>query len=379
MSNALQRLTHEPWRIAAGVLVLTALWVGSGLLFPKARVRDQAAPAAVAQPAPEVQVERLSAQPVLRTVTLSGRTAPARTVELKAETTGRVVATGAARGARIDAGTLIVRLDDSDRSARLAQTRATLRQRELEYAGQSKLRPQGYISDAKLAESAAQLESARADLRRAEIDIARMTVRAPFPGALQDRVVEAGDYVSPGTKLATFVDERTLVVAASVAENQVVALRRGLKGKARLATGQEVTGVVRYVAPVADQKTRTFGVELEFANPQGTLPAGVSAEIDIPIGTVQAHHVATSLLTLDESGIVGVKLLDAAGRAQFVPAQVALATTDGAWVTGLPDPAPVITQGQGFVKSGQAVVARFVAPGKESLASRAPPGAAIRE
>lgn len=351
----LARLTRNPWQLAAAVLVITAAWVGSGVLFPHRREPERAAPAATAQSLPEVVVSDLRAEPVTRTITLFGRTEPARTVELKAETTGRVVSVGAARGTRVGANAVIVQLDDADRLARLTQARATLRQREVEFEGQTKLKPSGYISEAKLAESQAQLETARAELRRAELDIARMTVRAPFAGALQERFVEQGDYVSPGIKVASFVDERTLIVAASVAENQIGALRRGLSGEARLATGERVKGTLRYVAPVAEGKTRTFAIELELPNPGGTLHAGVTAQVDVPVGTVRAHRLPPSLLTLDDSGAVGVKIADAAGKALFVPVQVARADTEGTWVTGLPDPAPVITGGQGYVKAGQPI------------------------
>lgn len=355
------QFVRQPWRVAVAVLLLTALWVASGALFPSSREVDRPAPTVRGGAAPEVVVSEISAEEVSRTVTLFGRTEPARSVELKAETTGRVVSVGVPRGSRVGAGAVILQLDDADRLARLTQARATLRQRELEFEGQTKLRPSGYISDAKLAESQAMLEMARAELRRAELDIARMTVRAPFAGALQDRFVEQGDYVSPGTKVANFVDERSLVVAASVAEKDIGALRRGLAGEARLATGERVRGILRYVAPVSEGKTRTFAVELEIPNAAGALRAGVTAEVDVPVGKVRAHRLPSSLLTLAEDGTVGVKIVDKTGRAHFMPTQVARADAGGTWVTGLPDPAPVITGGQGYVKSGQVVRAQRIA------------------
>lgn len=371
MSTLTEKIRHRPWLVALAVLALTALWVLSGLLFPKPRKVETAAPAERAEIIPEVQVMSLTAEPVTRSVTLFGRTEPARVVELRAETAGRVVAIGAARGAQVGAGAVLLQLEDGDRSARLAQARATLRQRELEYDGQLKLKPQGYISDAKLAESAALLETARTELRRAQLDSARATLRAPFAGALQDRVVEVGDYVSPGTVVATFVENRRLVVAASLSESQITGVKPGLEGKAVLGTGQSAQGRVRYVAPVADAKTRTFAVELEIANPRGELPAGVTAEISLPTGTVQAHRISPSLLSLDDSGAVGVKLLGANGRVRLQPAAVARSSPDGVWVTGLPNPAPVITGGQGYVRDGQLVRTTGVGP-STSLAASGP-------
>jgi multidrug efflux system membrane fusion protein len=359
MSAFVERVKREPWLLALCILALVILWLLTGLIWPKQRVADVAAPANADAVVSEVQARMLTAEPVARVVSLSARIEPARTVELKAETSGRVVAVGAARGTRVAAGTLIVRLDVGDRMARATQARATLKQREIEFAGLTKLKPEGYISDAKMAETAAQLEAARAELQRANIDLARMSIRAPFAGALQDRTVEVGDYVSPGTTVATFVDERTLVASASLAEDQAAGLKRGAQGTARLSTGETVAGVVRYVAPVADPATRTFKVELEFPNARGLLPAGVTAEVQLPLGSVMAHRLSPALLTLDENGAVGVKLLGEQSRVRFLPVAVVRSSPDGIWVQGLPKTATVITVGQGYVRTGQVVKARI--------------------
>ena len=368
--NLLTRLAQRPAWIAGGLLALLVIWLASGLVTSGDRPRDQPAPSVRTAAVTPVQVTSIAAEKVTRVVTLSGRTAPARTVEVRAETSGRVVAIGAPRGGRVESGALLVRLDSGDRLARLSQARAVLHQREIEYEGQMKLKPQGYISDAKLAESSAQLEAARAELTRAEIDVARMQIRAPFAGALQDRSVEVGDYVSPGTTVATFVDERRLAVAGSVAEAQADGIRRGLTGTAKLATGRVVTGRLRYVAPVADSATRTFAVELEIDNPKGELPVGVTADIELPVGEVLAHRLSPALLTLDDSGVVGVKILGKDQRVEFKPAVVVRSTSDGVWISGLPDPANVIVGGQGFVRVGDRVSAQAPAAALNSERSR---------
>jgi membrane fusion protein, multidrug efflux system len=349
---------RRPWVIAVALLAAIAAWMASGLnkeadpASVSAGAREVSADAAGPQ---RVQARLQAAEPVTRTLTVYGRTAPARVVELKTETSGRVVAIGAARGARVAAGGLLLTLDDRDRAARLSEARAVVRQRDLEYQGQLKLKPQGYISEAKLAESAALLEGARAELRRAELDLEHRDIRAPFAGSLQDRSVEIGDYVSDGDVVATFVDDVTLIVEGAVAEHHAAALRTGAHGSARLATGQRVAGTVRYVAPVADPATRTFAIELAIDNPDGSLPAGVTSEIDLPAGTILAQRVSPALLTLNDEGELGVKTIDESGRVEFHRADIARSTSDGVWLAGLPNPARIITVGQGFVAAGRLV------------------------
>jgi multidrug efflux system membrane fusion protein len=144
-------------------------------------------------------------------------------------------------------------------------------------------------------------------------------------------------------------------VIGSVAEQHASGLEEGAPGQAKLATGQKVSGTLRYIAPVADQATRTFTIELLVDNPEGRLPAGVTAEIELPVGTVLAHRVSPALLTLNDTGDLGIKLVGDGGRVEFYPAEVARSSAEGIWLMGLPDPARIITVGQGFVTPGRLV------------------------
>jgi multidrug efflux system membrane fusion protein len=68
-----------------------------------------------------------------------------------------------------------------------------------------------------------------------------------------------------------------------------------------------------------------------------------------------AHRVSPSLLTLDDAGNVGVKIINDKGKVEFVVADIALSSTDGVWLAGLPVTATIITVGQGYVTSGAMV------------------------
>ncbi len=291
----------------------------------------------------------------MRTIIVNGRTAPARVVELSAETDGRIEHIGVERGANVNRSEVIVRLDERDRRARLAQAEATVKQREVEYEGRMRLKSESYVSEAQLQEAIAMLEAAKAELTRARLDLDYMTIRAPFDGALQSRIVEVGDFVKLGDPIATFVDNRTIIVSANVSEFDARFVETGQAAEARLATGETVRGTVRYVAPVADEATRTFVVELEVDNSGGKLRAGGTAELRIPADSVYAHRISPSLLTLDDAGNIGLKIINDKGVVEFVVADIALSSSDGMWVAGLPKTATIITVGQGFVTAGSTV------------------------
>lgn len=348
--------SYKSWLISAGIAVAIGAWLLSG----QTGSNDESGNSVTASVDPgeirtSVRVRSQIAEEVTRTITVNGKTAPARIVELNAETDGRVVAIGIERGERLDRGEVIVRLDERDRSARLAQAVATVKQRELEFSAREKLKGDSYVSEAQLQEAAAMLEAAKAELARAELDIEYMVIRAPFDGALQERLVEIGDYVKAADPIATFVDERTLIVSANVSEFDAHNVSKGETASAKLATGEIVNGVIRYVAPVADEATRTFVVELEVDNATGSYRGGMTAELMIPAETVFAHKISPSLLTLDDEGNIGIKTVNELGQVEFHRADIAMSSSEGIWIVGLPHSASIITVGQGFVNAGALV------------------------
>ena len=349
---------YKSWLMSAGIVVVVAVWLASGQLRDDAGNEARAgAGAATSMPKNAVRVRTQSAEEVMRTIVVNGRTEPARSVRIAAETDGRIEYIGADRGASMERGEIIVRLDRRDRSARLAQAEALVKQREVEYAARERLESESYVSEAQLQEAVALLETAKAELIRARLDLGYMTIRAPFAGALQARAVEIGDFVKRGDPIATYVDNRTIVVSAELSEFDARFVDVGDEAEAQLATGETVRGRIRYVAPVADDATRTFDIELEVDNEDGALRAGGTAVLRVPAEPVLAHRMSPSLLTLDDAGNVGVKIIDEDGRVAFVAADVALSANDGVWLAGLPETATIITVGQGYVTTGAVVTA----------------------
>ena len=349
----------KSWLISGAMIIAVALWLVSGQFGDTTQSAATSVVTDAARSASKnaVRVRTQSAEMVMRTITVNGKTAPARVVELAAETDGRVEYIGAERGASLDRGDIIARLDNRDRTARLAQAEATVKQREVEYEGRARLKSESYVSEAQLQEAVATLEAAKAELTRARLDLGYMTIRAPFAGALQSRIVEVGDFVKRGDPIAIYVDNRTVIVSANLSEFDAQFVDVGDDADARLATGEKVRGRIRYVAPVADEATRTFAVELEIDNSNEELRIGGTAELHIPAENVFAHRISPSLLTLDDAGNVGVKIINNDGLVEFVVADIAMSSVDGVWLVGLPQTATIITVGQGYVANGAVVAA----------------------
>ena len=304
---------------------------------------------------PSVRVARSIAEPRMREVVARGRTQANRTVEIKAETAGQIVELPREKGARVGEGELIARLSADDRTARLAEAKAMVRQREIEFEAGRQLATKGWRPETQFAANQASLEVARAKVAEMQIEIGKTEIRAPFEGVIERRAAELGAYLKAGDPVATIIDGDPLLVVAQVTELEVGSLEVGAVGHAELVTGEKVEGRIRFIAGAAEPETRTFRIELEVANADFALRDGVTAELRLPVRSVAAHRLSPAALTLDEAGTIGVRTVDAQGLVAFVPVRIVAEAEDGVWLAGLPAQADVIVVGQDFVRPGDRV------------------------
>ena len=343
----------------AGLIVLTVTgWMASIYVMPPSP--EQGIPSqqrtTATQALPQVAVETPRSRVLNRSIDLSGQSEPNRTVILKSEIRARVIGLHKRRGETVKRGDLLVTLDQRDWPDRVRQAKANLHQRQLEQQSVQALRKRGLGNDAQEAQAATTVANARAELKNAELQLAASAIRAPFDGILNDRFVEIGDFLQDGAQVAEILDLDPLVIRAQLPEQQLRHARVGMKAQARFADGHTVEGHIRYVSRAANESTRTFRLELEVANPdQRALASGASAKLMLPLGEQRLHHVSPALLVLDDDGRMGLKAVNDQQQVVFLPTELAGADQTGAWLSGIPANAQIITRGQGYVGLGDTV------------------------
>lgn len=347
--------------IAGVVAISTVAWVASGQFNEGevAPVEEMATatgmPDSTQQALPRVRTRRTVARDHQSTLLLFGRTEGVRSVQVRLETAGRITDIPAQKGQSIKKGDVIARIDMADRMARLKEAEALVERFAIAYEAAQKLSKKQYRSKVQLAEAVSDLETAKSGLRSIRVDIERTTIRAPFDGILDDVLVDIGDYVAVGDVSASVVDLDPILVVGDATERVASNLSVGDKAIVKPVGGNQQEGVVSYVSKIGSSATRTFRVEISLANPGGVIAEGVTAELKLDMGTLKAHFLTPAVLTLSDSGELGVKVVDADNMVRFHTVQLIDDTPDGMWVTGLPDEAELIVVGQEFVKSGQKV------------------------
>jgi multidrug efflux system membrane fusion protein len=328
----------------------------------QAAVQPAAPPAAPRAPTRVIAVESV-AEPHYRSLVLRGRTEADRRVDLRAEVEGLIATASVRRGTVVAAGDVLCRIAEGRRPADLAEARAALIQAQADFAAAERLSERGFAAQTEALNRQARLEAARAAVMRAELAVERLTIAAPFAGVLEEDTAELGELLQPGGTCATLIAIDPVVLVGYAPEREVDRLAVGMPAGARLVSGREVAGIVRFVARSAEPQTRTFRIEVAVPNPDLTIRDGLTAEILVRLDGVPAHRLPQSALTLGDSGALGVRIAEG-GAARFVPVRVIDDGPDGMWVTGLPERAEVIVVGQEFVADGSPVAV-----------SRAPAGA----
>ena len=346
------------------IAALTALWLASGLLSGEKRASEhppltetQAESRVSAPTAVRAKVSR--AVPLPEHVKVRGRTENKRTVDVRAETTGRVVERPIERGDRVEQGELLCRLALADRQARRKQADAAVEQARLEHQGSLRLQDRGLQSETAIAQAKARLAGAQASLAAAALDIERLSVRAPFDGVVEDVGLNVGDFAQPGTACARVVDLDPMLLVGRVSEADAHRFDRGAMATGRLATGTQVSGPVSFLGRQADPGTRTYRVEVTLPNPDYALRSGLTVEFDVRYGDAMAHKISPALLALDDEGRLGVRVVRDGNRVAFVHVDMLADRQDGLWVTGLPTRTTLITVGHQFVVAGDRVTVQW--------------------
>ncbi len=359
-------------RVAA-LLVLTAAaaWIATGEF---AAVGSHEAHAETAgKPAPDVPAvtpAEVPAAPVLRTVSglvptfadhsrtinLSGATQPDKRAVLAARAEGVVNSLALTKGATIAADAVAMTLEGPETLARAKISQINLEQRERELKVAEDLFARGNKPEIQVISARSDRDAAEAELTLARAAVDRLELKAPFAGLVDTVEVEMGEWVQSGAPVATILSLDPIIVRAEVSELDIGHVQPGSKASVSLVNGTKLTGEVRFVAREASAETRTFPVEIAFPNPNAAIPAGMTAEVELYAAAVSTVTVPRSVITLNDAGQLGLRVVGADNLAQFIAVQIVDDTEAGLIVAGVPADVRIIVAGQDLVRDGEQVI-----------------------
>lgn len=251
----------------------------------------QDAAEALPEPHPPATVHtfKLEFQPSYReTVRYVGQLEPARQTAISFERGGLVTTVLKDEGDLVIAGEVLARLDIAQLKARRKQLEARIRElrarsklAKLVLGRQTKLQSNGWSpeqrldeAEASVAELAAAIEQAEAQLESIDIDIAKSNLTAPFDGVISTRSIDDGAVVDAGTSVLTVLETDNREARIGLPPHVAVGL--DAKQTYRIETSRgEVKGRLKAKRPDLQASTRTV-----------TALFNVSDETDVPFGEI---------------------------------------------------------------------------------------------
>ena len=205
-------------------------------------------------------------------------------VILSAEEGGVIVRLLAEKGATVAQGQPLLKIDDAVLAAQVNEARAAATLAGEQYGRQRRVWEEQKIgSEIALLQAKAAADGAAARLAALEARLARTVIRAPVDGVFDERAVEVGEMVMPGTRVGRVVGTQRLKVTAGIPERFAADVRVG--ASARLAfdvfPGRDFTGRVSFVGSSVDAQNRTFPVEVALDNPGRVIKPNMVANVQV--------------------------------------------------------------------------------------------------
>ncbi|WP_310217102.1 efflux RND transporter periplasmic adaptor subunit [Caulobacter sp. BE264] len=351
-------------RLSALVLVLGVSAIALAGCGDKKAKAPKSAPSASAT----VSVIVVASQTIAREINATGTISPWEEVPVGAETGGlTALSVNAEEGQVVQAGQVLVKLNDALISAQLRQqeaavasAKATLAEANAALNRARELQAKGYLSQAGLdtattrqATAAANLAAAEAGRGETAARVAQTAIRAPVSGLISRRSVTKGQIVSAGSELFRIVRDSRLELDAEIPETDLAAIKAGMPARVYSDKVGEMTGRVRLVTSEVNPTSRLGTARISLSAMGGFRP-GMFARATIDAGD-QPALVVPSESVLYRENRPGVFVVDAARKAHFRRITILATTSDRIAAAGLTAGEHVVVEGAGFLGEGDLV------------------------
>jgi RND family efflux transporter MFP subunit len=282
-------------KVCSILFALMLMW-----LFPEGALSVPMGPGDM--PPPLVTVAKVTEQDVNPPSEYIGHVQAVQTVDLRARIEGFLEQVEFKEGSDVHAGDLLYVIEKAPYQAKVDADTATVIQatathtKARQYLERVRTVRSGGVSQSNIDDAVAEelrargeLEQAKANLKRSQLDLGYTMVKAPITGRIGRTAFTSGNLVNPASgPLARIVQIDPIRVVYSISENDLVAIKMALKDAAgekkhpilapriKLPEGQilKISGQIDFVDNTVDPDTGTIAVWALFDNPDGTLLPG---------------------------------------------------------------------------------------------------------
>jgi membrane fusion protein, multidrug efflux system len=204
-------------------------------------------------------------------------------VQISSEVAGRVSEVLFREGQRVQAGEVLVKLDDALTRAELGEAQARLALAEANHRRTSSLARTGNTTQRAEDEATSALETARAAVELIKVRLDKLSITAPFTGVVGIRKISVGAYMSPGAPIANLEKIDELKVDFKVPEIHLADVKVGQEIEVTVdALPRRVfKGTIYAIDPMVDVNGRALTIRARLPNPDLVLRPGLFARITV--------------------------------------------------------------------------------------------------
>ena len=266
---------------------------------------------------------------------------------------GRLIEISVTSGEKIEAGTIIAKLDSDSEEIALERSRIAESDAEASLERIKALRASNTATAVQQREAELALDNARLAVRDAALALDRRTITAPIAGIVGILPVEAGNYVTSQTTIATIDDRSRIIVDFWVPERftGLITVGAPLSANSVARPGQVFDGVVSAVDNRLEEQSRTLRIQARLDNDGDVLRAGMSFQVAMQFPGDTYPSVDPLAIQWGGDGAF-VWALDN-GKAKRVPVRIIQRNTDSVLVVAaLTAGDKVVTEGIHTVREG---------------------------
>jgi len=304
-----------------------------------------------------VEAAEVVSAPIKRKLSAVGTLQSDESVAVSAEIAGRVAEVSFAEGDTVEAGQVLLRLDDSVLKAELDRAVASLGLSRANYKRAEALLKDDAISERERDEAYAQWQLDEANLRLTRANLDKTVIRAPFSGRLGLRNISPGSYLRPGDAIVTLDAVDPIKVDFRVPEGfaRQVMVGQTLQVTVDAVPGHDFPGEVIAVAPQFDAKGRSILLRARLDNEKKLLNPGMFARVSLVLEQrAEALMVPEEALVAQGDSQLVYKVVE--GKVEAVPVTLGIRQQGRVEiVNGIKAGETVITAGHLKVRPGMPV------------------------
>ncbi len=194
-------------------------------------------------------------------------------MQILAEVSGRVIRKAIPEGTAVVKGQIIAKIDPRDFHNAHLSAKAAFDLALSDFKRLENLYRRNAIPRSQLDGAQAKVETTRAAMNTAALDVERCTIEAPFDGVVNRVVVEEGQYLKVGDPVAEVLQVECLKVRVGIPESDVDAIRRLEQFNVTVdaLNNRQVVARKHFLSRTADSSARLYSLDLSLDNADGAI------------------------------------------------------------------------------------------------------------